>query len=556
MGSKLRKQALLAAYFGSLTDEDLRLASRYVSGRSFIATDERVLGVSGAILSDVLINLLHLDPAVYRASVIRHGEIGDALRELWRVPSSPSASPLILTDTANAFDHIASTGTFDGKRSHLLKLMAGASTAREAAYITKIILGDLRTGVQDGVLLASIAQAFGRPIADIQRAFLYLGDVGDLAVLARNDHLDQARFKLFHPIQFMLATPQETASDAALAVVNRTFVAEDKLDGIRAQVHKSPGRLAIYTRTMDRTDASFPDVVQQLEQLPGEFLLDGEIVAWRDGQVLPFQHIQRRLGRKNLTARMVKENPAVFIAFDILYRDGSVLMEAPWSVRRTSLDALLAGQPLVRTVTVPVTSEAEIASAFNAARERQNEGLMLKDVASVYSPGKRGQMWFKLKTHLPTFDCVVTAAEFGHGKRRGSLSDYTFAVWDGGEDDTPKLVNLGKAYSGVTDAEIAQLTELFQSISTSNDGRVFQVPPRVVLEIACDQIQRSTRHAGGYALRFPRIKRIRWDKRPADADRLSYVAQVYASSVNFARGAPDLKPARLPDPGLFDSFSS
>jgi DNA ligase-1 len=332
----------------------------------------------------------------------------------------------------------------------------------------------------------------------------------------------------------------------------KPFYAEDKLDGIRAQVHKSGDRVVMYTRTMDRTDESFPDVVAAIEKVPGDFLLDGEIVPYRDGRVLPFAHIQKRLGRKVLTPKILEDNPAVFIAFDILYRDGELLMDAPLRERRAALEAL--GSPLIMTVIKPVVTAEEIESAFCIARDCGNEGLVLKDPDSLYSPGRRGQMWLKIKTHLPTLDCVVTAAEYGHGKRRNSLSDYTFAVWetDPVEDPGAALVNVGKAYSGVTDAQIAQLTGLFHSISLGQRGHVHPVPPKVVLEIAFDQIQKSARHASGYALRFPRIKRIRWDKRSEDADRLSRVAEIYESTHNFGRRTIDPPPPPAPEPTLFD----
>jgi DNA ligase-1 len=312
---------------------------------------------------------------------------------------------------------------------------------------------------------------------------------------------------------------------------------------------------------MDRTDASFPDVVEAVRALPGEFLLDGEIVPWCDGCVLPFAHIQRRLGRKTLTPKVLRENPAAFVAFDLLYRDGELLMDRPLSERRERLHDLagIALDPagpaprLLTTTIIEATTAEQIAAAFDAARQRRNEGIVLKDPQSPYSPGRRGQTWLKIKTHLPTFDCVVTAAETGHGKRRNWLSDYTFAVWDR-DPALPdaRLVNVGKAYSGVTDEEIAQLTDLFTKLTVRQFGRVRAVEPQVVLEIACDQIQRSTRHASGYALRFPRIKRVRWDKRPQDADRLSRVVEIYESSPNFARPTRPAPPPPAPEPTLFD----
>jgi DNA ligase-1 len=566
---KLQKQSLLANYFRTLDDDgDLMLAVRYGGGRAFSPTDERVLGASGAIVSDVAMGILHIDWRRFREQSIKSGEMGEALAIFWperAVRASESDLPVLLKDLAEAFDDLAATGNQQNKKEILVGLFVRCQHPREAAYLAKIIFSDLRTGVREGVLQAAVAQAFEKPIAQVQRCQLLLGDLDEVATLAKHDHLCAARFKLFHPIQFMLATPKENANELAETFAGRTFYAEDKLDGIRAQVHKSQDRIAIYTRTLDRIDDSFPEVVARLSKLPGEFLLDGEIVPWRDGRVLPFAHIQRRLGRKVLTKKILSDNPCAFIAFDILYRDGELLMDKPLEHRRSHLTQVAgqlscdeAGSPpardqsLLTTNVVTVCTAIDIEGAFSIARSCRNEGLVLKDPQSIYSPGRRGQMWFKLKTYLPTFDCVVTAAEYGHGKRRGTLSDYTFAVWSGEE-----LVNVGKAYSGVTDEEIAQLTEVFHQLSRGQHGHVHLVEPKVVLEVACDQIQRSERHASGYALRFPRIKRIRWDKSPADADHLERIIEIYESTHNFAKcdGLDDSSSQAAPEPTLFDHLT-
>jgi DNA ligase-1 len=555
---KLQKYAILADYFRGLThDDDLRRAVWFAGGRTFAVTDERVLSVGGAIVSDVVLRLLRVDPRLYHDTVVSSGEIGEALSKLWhrRPPLASSrtepSEQLSLRDLSEAFDDLASTGNVQRKSETLLELFSRCVDGREAAYLAKIIFGDLRTGVQEGVLVYAIAQAFERDLAAVHRAHLLVGDLGDVAILARHDQLASAAFTLFHPIQFMLATAQETPEEAARTMSGRAFFAEDKLDGIRAQVHKQGDRVAIYTRTMDRTDESFPDVVECVRKIPGDFLLDGEIVPFRDGKVLPFAHIQKRLGRKLLTAKIIRDNPAAFIAFDVLYRDGELLMDKPLRERRRALEALTSCMPTTKVT--EVSTAQEIDRAFCTARDCRNEGLVLKDPESLYTPGRRGKAWLKLKTHLPTFDCVVTFAETGHGKRRNSLSDYTFAVWDREPtEDGAQLVNVGKAYSGVTDAEIAQLTELFTNSTVQiRWGRVRQVVPKVVLEIACDQIQKSDRHASGYALRFPRISRIRWDKRPEDADRLSRVIEVYNSPANFGRGDV-IEPPPQPEPTLFD----
>jgi DNA ligase-1 len=550
---KLQKQAIVADYFRKLDEADLRLAVRFAAGRHFAATDERVLNAGWSKVSEVVLSLLKLNPGEFHSLIVRNGEIGEALSHVW--PQNREAS-LSLQRLATAFDQLAETGNAERKREILRDLFSRCARPREVAYLAKLLFREMRSGAREGILQAAIAQAFDKGLSQIQRCQLLVGDLDEVAVLAKRDALDAATFRLFHPIQFMLATSQENAELAAQTLGGRFFFAEDKLDGIRAQVHKSGSRIAIYTRTMDRIDESFPDVVSAIEKLPGEFLLDGEIVPYRDGQVLPFAHIQRRLGRKTLSGKVLRDNPAAFIAFDILYLDGKLLMDEPLRTRREALSCLtrcdIGAQALPTTASIDVSAASEISAAFEAARARRNEGIVLKDPDSAYSPGRRGQWWLKLKTHLPTFDCVVTAAEYGHGKRRNVLSDYTFAVWD--RDPTlegARLVNVGKAYSGLTDVEIEQLTELFLSLSVGQWGRAHLVKPQVVLEIACDQIQKSDRHDSGYALRFPRIKRIRSDKSARDADRLERIVSLYESSSNFAR--PVTRPIEEPaEPTLFD----
>jgi len=573
--SKLQKQAILGDYFGKLDERDLRLAVRFAEGRVFAATDERVLSVGGAMVWDIAQAITGLRADVLGEMVVRQGEIGEALSQAWPGDESAvapadrgnddllatvqtsiplnSTEPLTLQELSDAFDRIAAARGVEPKRAILFDLFLRCRTGREAAYLTKIIFGDLRTGVQEGVLQAAIAKASGKTLAQIRQCQFLVGDLDEVAVLARNNALEAAQFRLFHPIQFMLATPQESADIAAQTMSGREYFAEDKLDGIRAQVHRSCNRIAIFTRTMDRADESFPEVVEAMEKVPGEFLLDGEIVPFRDGKVLPFAHLQKRLGRKKISTQMRRDNPLAFIAFDILYQDGQLLVYCPLQDRRARLAQLAEFAPSLLAVTqTQVSTAAEISTAFDSARSRRNEGIVLKDPQSRYMPGRRGQAWLKLKTHLATIDCVVTAAEYGNGKRRNVLSDYTFAVWTRDPaDPSARLVNVGKAYNGVTDAEIAQLTELFLSIATASNGRVFAVQPKVVLEIACDQIQRSTRHESGFAFRFPRIKRIRWDKRPEDADRLARVRQLYESTHNFGYSA-ELTKAEVREPTLFD----
>jgi DNA ligase-1 len=321
-----------------------------------------------------------------------------------------------------------------------------------------------------------------------------------------------------------------------IARLGRPVWVEDKYDGIRAQLHRLDGEVRLYSRDLHDVSGQFPEVVAAAEGVAWDGILDGEVLAWRDGTALPFQRLQARLGRKQPPRALLEEVPCIFVAFDALAlgADGSVepLLRLALLERRRRLDALglehAAGFGVSRLV--EAADEADLERHFEAARARGNEGLMVKDPASTYSPGRRGFGWLKLKRPLATIDCVVVGVEIGHGKRHGVLSDYTFAVIDDRPDAKRPLATIGKAYSGLTDAEIAEMTRWFEDHTLERFGRYRQVEPLVVVEIAFDVIMRSNRHASGFALRFPRIVRIRTDKSPDEIDRLSTVERLHEQS--------------------------
>jgi DNA ligase-1 len=289
------------------------------------------------------------------------------------------------------------------------------------------------------------------------------------------------------------------------------------------------GRVALYTRTLDEVTHRFPELVEPLKGLPTDVVLDGEIVPVRGAAILPFLELQKRLGRKTVSEELLASVPVAFVAYDVLYADGRVLIDEPLGARRRALEGLITRDPAA-TVRLSgakrVGDASELDAEFDAARARGNEGLMLKDPRSSYKPGKRGREWLKLKRALATLDVVVTAVEVGHGKRRNLLSDYTFAVRRSEED--PELLNVGKAYSGLTDVELAELTEWFRAHTLQEfaHGRVRVVEPKIVLEVTFDRVQESRRHKSGYALRFPRILRLRDDKSPEEIDTLDTVRRI------------------------------
>jgi DNA ligase-1 len=286
----------------------------------------------------------------------------------------------------------------------------------------------------------------------------------------------------------------------------------------------------IYSRTLDDVTHRFPELESAARALGSSVVLDGEIVAFSD-RVLPFATIQKRLGRRKVSESLLRDAPVVFFAFDILFLDGDVLFEIPLRDRLKKLRGVIGSDSTIRfTNQAEVRDGAHVDELFDAARARANEGLVVKAPDSVYTPGRRGKSWLKYKKALATLDCVVTAAEYGHGKRRAVLSDLTFAVR---RDD--ELVNIGKAYSGLTDVEIERLTKHFQATTIGRYGPVHTVEPSIVLEIAFDRIQESARHKSGYALRFPRIANIRDDKTLAEISTIDEVRRIYEGQLKRER---------------------
>ena len=513
---KLEKERILADYLRTLDDASLERAVVFFSGSAFPRREERVTGVGGAAISEAVSEVTGRSADEVWASYSKYGDAGDTLAESFPEDASRTIS---LPELGQYFDRLATTAGAAEKKTVLAELL-GKVDAQGARYIVKILTGELRIGLQEGLVESAIAKTFGRTVDAVRRANMFTGDIGAAALLAKADALESAKMTLFHPFAFMLAQPEEDP-DEILAALGAGAFADDKYDGVRAQIHADGAQARIYSRTLDNVTHRFPEVETAALSIGRRFILDGEIVAFSD-RILPFATIQTRLGRRKVTDALLRDAPVVFFAFDLLYLDEEPLFERPLEERLQALRPIANSYAIRPSDQERVRDAAHIDELFDAARARANEGLVVKDPTSIYTPGRRGKSWLKYKKALATLDCVVTAAEYGHGKRRGVLSDYTFAVR---RDD--ELVNIGKAYSGLTDAEIDQLTDLFKSITKTKYGPVHIVEPRVVLEIAFDRIQESKRHKSGYALRFPRIARIRDDKTVDQISTIDEVRRIY-----------------------------
>ena len=436
----------------------------------------------------------------------------------------------------------------------------------------------------------------------VRRASMLLGSLPEVVALAADNRLADARMKLFHPIGFMLASPVQSVDEAIarfteeikdeLTAANefsdqkssvilsegraatgvegpafssqalRAAQLEDKFDGIRAQLHVAPAdsttghaRVALYSRNREDLSTAFPELVEAFSTIEETAILDGEILAWNPTtqRALSFSSLQQRLGRKRVTAEMRRDIPIVLVVFDLLYRNGDLLLEHPLAERRAQLEDFAsrwsaatadfqsagqsslfserADQSFPRLILASATrfeTAEQLDQAYVDARARGNEGVMIKSLASTYQPGRRGLAWLKLKRELATLDVVVTGVEYGNGRRAAVLSDYTFAISDPDDPDAP-LKNVGKAYSGLTDQEIADMTAWFKAHTLEDYGHFRTVEPTVILEVAFNNVMRSSRHASGFALRFPRILRIRTDKPVSEIDTLQRVEEIYNS---------------------------
>ncbi len=523
LSGKRKKVAVLASYFRSLTDEELSIASIFLTGQAFPRSGESVLQVGWAVIRRALLQASGLGETHFRRIATGYADTG---RIAYEILLHRTSGDLSLLDVRCFFSRIqAAAGPL--AKGDILAILLRQLSPLSGSYVIRILTGDLRIGLKEGLVEEAIADAFAANLDEVKEANMLTSDIGLTATLARKRKLREATVTPFRPLRCMLAIAEPSAESIWARIVRdlsgKSVYAERKYDGIRAQLHADGNRVEIFSRDLRNISQEFPELAGA--GFNRDLILDGEILAYAAGLKLTFFDLQRRLGRKK-TLDLFETNdvPVIYVAFDLLSLDHQILIKQPLHYRRTLLDQISLPKLVRRSKIVSVSSAQEIRRAFLLARQAGGEGLMIKDPASVYSPGRRGGSWIKLKEEFATLDVVVVGAELGHGKRSHVLSDYTFAVRD---EATGELETIGKAYSGLTDAEIEHLTEHFQRTTLRVHGRYREVKPEIVLEVAFDSVQVSQRHSSGLALRFPRIKRIRDDKSVADIDTVEQ-AQSFA----------------------------
>jgi DNA ligase 1 len=491
---RLDKLALLADYLRSLPADAVPTAVAFLTGRAFPQSDPHVLGVRWLPSVDDV--------------------------------ATAAGSPLSLADVATAFADIAEASGAGSRRARdeLLRALAARAPAEERETLQRIMVGEMRTGVSDGLVLEAIARAFEAPLESARRAALRLGDLSAVAALAARGGaaaLTAASVRPGVPLLPMLAQIAEDF-DEVLEAHGGASALEYKYDGARIQLHRDGERVSIWTRRLSDVTRSLPDVVEtaRRELAAAPFILDGEVLALdAAGRPLPFQELMRRFRRVHEVDRLVREMPLSLYFFDCLMADGRSLIDEPYARRWEALTAVTGGRYLAERLLV---TSAEAAREFQAqALAAGHEGVVAKDLRSTYEPGGRGKRWFKLKV-AETVDCVIVAVDRGSGRRNKWLSNYHLAVRDG---DT--FADVGKTFKGLTDRQFVEMTDRLWALATGDDGYTVRVRPDVVVEVAYNEIQKSPTYRSGMALRFARITRIRDDKAPGQATTLDELRLLY-----------------------------
>ena len=533
---------IFSDYLYSLSDdeESLPIAVLFFAGRIFPVGSKFVMNIGYSTIIQVLSEIATLDSNQIQKIYLEHGDIG-ALSEYAvskkDVVSLFQQQPLTLSSIYGRLKEIAdSIGSGSGKdKKNILKGLLIDSSPLEARYLIKVINREMRIGLTEGLVEIAVSKVFRQDLKDVRDSMLVSGDISKVVLLARTNLLHTALIKPLTPISYMLADVMFTAEEIT-NYYQKPLICEFKYDGIRAQMHKSGQQIRLFSRKLSDITNAFPELANaavNVKLLSStslsdiDFILDGEVMAFQNGKPLHFQELQKRIHKKNLTEQIITETPLVYVVFDIMYLNGESLIKKSIKERKEILSSISFKEPIINSIYKLVNSEEEIIAMFEKSRNIGHEGLVLKDPDSHYHPGKRGRYWVKLKKELDTIDAVIVIAEYGHGKRAGVLSDYTFAVRDDDNNTVSKLRIIGKAYSGLTDDEILETTKKLQTIIIKDEGTRITVRPEIILEVAFDSIQKSNRHDSGFALRFPRIKNIREDKNVSDIDSLQKVKQIY-----------------------------
>jgi DNA ligase-1 len=506
-----------------LSPEELPVFVRFIMGRIFPDWSPQKLGIGPNLLYEAVRQVSGVKPGVVIDRINKNGDVGRAVEELLSKKSQLSLShqDLDIVEVYNKLISIAARGgaTSQKEKMRTVMLLLGDASPLEGRYLARIMLEELRIGVGEGSVREAIAKAFSVDPALVEHAMQAKNDLGEVARLARigPDALKDVRITPFHPVRMMLA---QQGSIAGMVEEHGAVAAEFKYDGSRFQFHREDGRAMMYSRRLEDVSAALPDVIGLLQgSTIHDVILDGEVIAIKDGRPMPFQSVLRRFRRRHDIAEAQEEILMVPNVFDILYLDGKTLIDLPFLERRKIL------VDVVTQYVAPQVVSADpqvIEDTYNRALAAGHEGIMLKVPDSPYTPGQRGKNWIKIKPEVDTLDLAVIGAEWGEGKRAHVFGSFLLACQDQG-----KLIPLSRVATGFSDEQLAEVYDLLKDTVISNAGKEVRFEPELVFEVGYAELQVSPTYGAGFALRFPRFIRLRDDKDTTEIETLDAIKDRY-----------------------------
>jgi DNA ligase-1 len=525
---------LVAEMLKNLEVQEIEPTVSMILGRAFPKWSQKTLEVSWATLSEIIKRITGVGWDIFMEEFNKTGDVGSAAKAIFERGKVKKQTTLVekaltINEVRRNLEAIAeATGTGSRERKErLIEALLSVASPVEAKYLVKILIGEMRTGFHEGLMEQAISKAFGIPLETVQKASMILGDLGEVATKTRKEGVEglfKINFEVFRPVKLMLAQMANDVDEALKEHGGKTAF-EYKLDGARVQIHKFSGNIKIFSRRLSDVTESLPDIVDLARQniKAEKAILEGEIVAVdAAGYPIPFQHLMRRFKRVHAINDMIEKIPVKLYLFDVLYLNGESLISSPYMQRRQILAEISGDIPLTKQI---VTDNVEEAKMFlEEAANNGHEGLIAKRLSSPYVPGIRGKHWLKIKPILEPLDLVIVAAEYGYGRRHEWLSDYYLAAKDA---ETGEFLTVGKTFKGLTDVEIIEMTKRLKELAIKEEPRRVIVLPKIVVEVAYNEIQQSSKYKCGMALRFARITRIRGDKTPEEADTIQRVREIY-----------------------------
>jgi DNA ligase-1 len=525
---------VVAEFIKNLEPDEVEPAVAMILGRPFPKWSQKTLDVSWATLSNIIMQITEVECDTFTKIFGETGDIGSATKTMFERGKIKRQATLLertltIAEVRRSFEEIAEAvgqGSRE-RKERLIEALLSLASPVEAKYIAKIFIGEMRTGLHEGLMEQAISKAFKIPLEAVQKASMTIGDIGEVAAIAKKEGADgllKVGFKVFRPVKLMLAQMANNVAEALKEHGGKTAF-EYKLDGARVQIHKFGEDVRIFSRRLTDVTESLPEVVEEIKKgfKAQEAIVEGEVVAVDNvGNPIPFQHLMRRFKRIREIEDIAKKIPIKLYLFDVLYLNGESLISLPYMQRRQKLEENVGEIPLTRQIITDNANEAE--KFLKEALDSGHEGLIAKELDSPYVPGIRGKHWYKIKPILEPLDLVIVAAEYGYGRRHEWLSDYYLAARDA---ETGEYLIVGKTFKGLTDAEIIEMTGRLKEITIKEEPRRVYVAPKIVVEVAYNEIQKSPKYKCGMALRFARISRIREDKSPEEADTIQRVKEIY-----------------------------